>query len=29
VSPQWSAKYVKTVELGEHIFYRPPGRAAK
>lgn len=29
VSPQWSAKYVKTVELGEHIFYKPPGRAAK
>lgn len=29
VSPQWSAKYIKTVELGEHIFYKPPGRAAK
>ncbi|MGQ0751460.1 MAG: cell wall hydrolase [Betaproteobacteria bacterium] len=29
ISPQWSAKYIKTVELGEHIFYKPPGRAAK
>ncbi|MGQ0522851.1 MAG: cell wall hydrolase [Betaproteobacteria bacterium] len=29
VSPKWSAQYIKTVELGEHIFYKPPGGAAK
>ena len=29
VTPKWSAEYIKTVELGEHIFYKPPGSAAK
>lgn len=25
----WSAKYIKTVEVGEHAFYKPPGSAEK
>lgn len=29
VSPSWSAKYLKTVEVGRHLFYKPPGGAAK
>ena len=29
VSPKWSAEYMKTTELGEHLFYKPPGKAAK
>lgn len=29
VSPKWSAEYMKTTELGDHIFYKPSGRAAK
>ena len=28
VTPKWSKKYIKTVELGEHIFYRPAGGEA-
>ena len=29
VSPKWSKEYVKTVETGEHIFYKPAGGKAK
>jgi len=29
VSPGWSAEYIKTVEIGEHIFYKPHGGVAK
>ncbi len=29
VSPRWSAKYLKTVEVGRHLFYKPHGGAAK
>ena len=29
VSPNWSKEYVKTVETGEHIFYKPAGGKAK
>jgi spore germination cell wall hydrolase CwlJ-like protein len=29
VTPGWSAEYVKTVEIGEHIFYKPHGGMAK
>jgi spore germination cell wall hydrolase CwlJ-like protein len=29
VSPKWSGEYLKTTELGEHLFYKPPGKAAK
>lgn len=29
VSPSWSAKYLKTVEVGRHLFYKPHGGAAK
>jgi spore germination cell wall hydrolase CwlJ-like protein len=28
-TPGWSAKYVKTVEIGKHIFYKPHGGVAK
>ncbi len=29
IKPDWSAKYVKTVEVGEHVFYKPQDGAAK
>ncbi|MGD9976155.1 MAG: cell wall hydrolase [Desulfatirhabdiaceae bacterium] len=29
VTPSWSAKYIKTVEVGEHVFYKPHGGEAK
>ena len=29
VSPSWSAEYIKTVEIGEHVFYKPHSDAAK
>lgn len=29
VTPNWAAKYTKTAEVGEHLFYKPPGRGAK
>lgn len=29
VSPSWSAKYLKTVEVGRHLFYKPHGGAAR
>jgi spore germination cell wall hydrolase CwlJ-like protein len=29
VSPAWSAKYMKTARIGDHIFYRPRGGNAK
>jgi spore germination cell wall hydrolase CwlJ-like protein len=28
-TPSWSAKYLKTVEVGEHVFYKPHGGTAK
>jgi spore germination cell wall hydrolase CwlJ-like protein len=28
-TPSWSAEYIKTVEVGEHIFYKPHGGTAK
>lgn len=29
VPPRWSVEYIKTVEVGEHVFYKPPGGEAK
>ena len=29
VPPRWSVKYIKTVKVGKHDFYKPPGDAAK
>ncbi|MDQ1335757.1 MAG: hypothetical protein QG552_2707 [Thermodesulfobacteriota bacterium] len=29
VTPNWSKEYIKTVEVGEHIFYKPAGGVAK
>ena len=29
VTPDWSAKYVKTLEVGDHVFYKPRAGAAK
>ena len=29
VTPDWSTKYVKTVEVGNHVFYKPRAGAAK
>lgn len=29
VTPSWAAEYIKTVEVGEHIFYKPHGGEAK
>jgi len=28
-TPGWSGKYIKTVEVGEHVFYKPHSGAAK
>ncbi len=28
-TPNWSIEYVKTVEIGEHVFYKPAGGKAK
>jgi len=28
-NPSWSAEYIKTVEVGEHVFYKPHGGTAK
>jgi spore germination cell wall hydrolase CwlJ-like protein len=28
VTPSWSTEYIKTVEIGEHVFYKPHGGAA-
>ena len=28
-TPGWSAEYIKTVEVGEHVFYKPHGGTAK
>lgn len=28
-TPKWSTEYIKTVEVGEHVFYKPQGRPAK
>jgi spore germination cell wall hydrolase CwlJ-like protein len=28
-TPSWSAKYIKTVEVGEVVFYKPHGGTAK
>jgi spore germination cell wall hydrolase CwlJ-like protein len=29
VSPSWSEEYIKTVEIGQHVFYKPRGGEAK
>lgn len=29
VPPSWSAEYIKTVEVGKHVFYKPPGGEVK
>jgi spore germination cell wall hydrolase CwlJ-like protein len=29
VTPGWSGKYTKTVKVGEHVFYKPPGEKAQ
>ena len=29
LTPGWSGKYIKTVEIGEHVFYKPHSGAAK
>jgi spore germination cell wall hydrolase CwlJ-like protein len=29
VKPGWSAKYIRTARVGDHLFYRPRGSAAK
>jgi spore germination cell wall hydrolase CwlJ-like protein len=29
VTPNWSDDYIKTIEVGEHIFYKPAGGKAK
>lgn len=29
VAPSWSEKYIRTVEVGEHIFYKPTDGEAK
>ena len=29
VTPQWSAKYIRTASVGEHLFYKPRRSAAK
>jgi spore germination cell wall hydrolase CwlJ-like protein len=28
LSPGWSAKYIKTVDVGQHVFYKPHGGEA-
>jgi spore germination cell wall hydrolase CwlJ-like protein len=28
VNPIWSAQYIKTIEIGEHVFYKPHGGTA-
>ena len=29
VAPGWSKEYIRTVEVGEHVFYKPAGGEAK
>ena len=29
ISPNWSNEYIKTVEIGEHVFYKPVGGKAR
>ena len=29
VNPNWSNEYIRTVEVGEHVFYKPAGGKAK
>jgi spore germination cell wall hydrolase CwlJ-like protein len=29
LSPAWSTEYIMTVEVGEHVFYKPHGNQAK
>jgi len=29
VAPSWSKEYIRTVEVGEHVFYKPAGGEAK
>lgn len=28
-APDWARKYIKTAEIGDHVFYKPPGGNAK
>jgi len=28
-TPNWSSEYIRTVEVGEHVFYKPPGGEAR
>ncbi|MBU2640826.1 MAG: cell wall hydrolase [Gammaproteobacteria bacterium] len=29
INPSWSAEYIRTVEIGEHVFYKPRGGEAQ
>lgn len=29
VTPSWSTEYIRTAEIGEHVFYKPHGGVAK
>ena len=29
LAPDWSREYIRTVEVGEHLFYKPAGGEAK
>ena len=29
ITPNWANEYIKTVEIGEHVFYKPAGGKAK
>jgi spore germination cell wall hydrolase CwlJ-like protein len=29
LAPVWSKKYIRTTEVGKHLFYRPVGGKAK
>lgn len=29
VAPDWSAEFIKTIEIGAHVFYKPPDGQAK
>jgi spore germination cell wall hydrolase CwlJ-like protein len=29
ITPNWANEYIKTVEIGAHVFYKPAGGKAK
>jgi spore germination cell wall hydrolase CwlJ-like protein len=29
LAPDWSKKYIRTVKVGDHLFYKPAGGKAK